>query len=155
MVKKADDGDEEVAFPPGIPRPHQVRDWCRYIEKRLTDLELTDVSNEEIPKGKFDLVWSKASLEPPPKLPAKASWADQMRFRSMRDEIEKRRRHNEHVAAQRDEWFSKGNNEYFELITSTMVKTNPGLRQVLRDRYYVGDARPPLTSCGAQVLQDA
>ena len=41
MVKKADDGDEEVAFPPGIPRPHQVRDWCRYIEKRLTDLELT------------------------------------------------------------------------------------------------------------------
>ena len=75
MVKKADDSDEEVAFPPGIPRPHQVRDWCRYIEKRLTDLELTDVSNEEIPKGKFDLVWSKASLEPPPKLPAKASWA--------------------------------------------------------------------------------
>ena len=45
------------------------------------------------------------------------------------------------MAAQRDEWFSKGNNEYFELITSTMVKTNPGLRQVLRDRYYVGDGR--------------
>ena len=100
-------------FPAGLPAPHLARDWARSVESVLTDRGLTDVAREEIPSGLFPKLWSVQALEPPPELPSKASFGDTLRWRSMRDEVEKRIAHNEQVVEQRREWWLKRNHEYF------------------------------------------
>ena len=94
-----------------------------------------------MPEGKFDLVYSDASLEMPPRPGDRASYGDKLAYRKYVDEIEKRRRHNTKVKQERNAWFLKGNHEYFELITQSMMKTNPGLRETLRDRFYLAEGR--------------
>ena len=47
-----------------------------------------------------------------------------MKYRSFVDEIEKRIAHNELVRAQREAYFKMANSQYFELMTSSMVRTH-------------------------------
>ena len=42
-------------------------------------------------------------------------------------------------AEQKQTWWRDKLNEYFELITGSMEMTQPGLREVLRERYHCGD----------------
>ena len=126
-------------FPPGLPKPHLARDWARSMETALTDLELTDVARKTLPPGKFDKLWSDAALEPPPDLPEGASFSEQLAWRRARDEVEKRRAHNELTMEKRRHWWTTKNHEYFVLITDSMLRTAPTLRETLRDRYEVSD----------------
>ena len=97
------------SFPAGLPKPHLARDWGRSLETALTEKGLTDVARKEMPPGLFPKLWSPQALEEPPALPDGASFGDQMKWRSMRDEIEKRRSHNAHVKEQREDWWLKKN----------------------------------------------
>ena len=83
------------AFPSGLPKPHAARDWGRSIQTAITERGLTDVARKELPPGLFDKLWSADALQEPPELPAGASFGDQLRWRSMRDEVEKRKAHND------------------------------------------------------------
>jgi hypothetical protein len=126
-------------FPSGLPKPHHARDWGRSLESALAQQELTDVARRELPAGLFPKLWSTEALEPPPDLPQGASFGDQLKWRSMRDEVEKRRAHNEQTKERRKDWWLKKNHEYFMLITDSMLKTNPALQDTLIDRYLVTD----------------
>ena len=57
----------------------------------------------------------------------------------MCDEVRKRRAHNERVNKQAEAWFKTKNHEFFLLITDSMIKTHPGLRDTLRDRCALGE----------------
>ena len=67
----------------------------------------------------------------PPPLPAKATWGDKLKMRSYTDELERRKAENTRVLAERDDWWREGSNEYFTLITDSMVVTAPSLRDLL------------------------
>ena len=49
----------------------------------------------------------------------------------MCDEVRKRRSHNERVSKQAEAWFKTKNHEFFILITDSMIKTHPGLRDMM------------------------
>ena len=96
---------ESFEFPAGIPRPHAYAEWLRQLETSATKLDLIDISLERVPEGKFDLVYSDASLEMPPRPGDRASYGDKLAYRKYVDEIEKRRRHNAKVKQERNAWF--------------------------------------------------
>ena len=102
---------------------------------------LTSVCRDRLPAGTFDKMWSEEALKPPPPLPKDASWSDQMRHRNFVDELERRVSRNAQIKEQRDEWWKTSNNLLFTLITQSMEKTAPGLRQLLRERFHVGIPR--------------
>jgi len=125
------------AFPSGLPKPHAARDWGRSIQTAITERGLTDVARKELPPGLFDKLWSADALQEPPELPAGASFGDQLRWRSMRDEVEKRKAHNDLTMEKRKHWWLEKNHEYFVMITDTMQHSAPGLYDTLYDRYMV------------------
>ena len=139
--EKRDKMEELIAFPSGIPRPHLIRDWDRGLESTIAEEHLTDVAAERLPAGKFDSIWPPESLLPAPKLSRDATFSEQLSHRKFVDEIESRTRHNEKVMAERDTWFKDGNDRYFKIMTDTMVRTQPSLRQVLRDRCRLPEGR--------------
>ena len=51
--------------------------------------------------------------------------------------MERRRSENIHIEEQRKYWWLKHNNKYFVLVTDSMLKSAPGLREQLRARYHV------------------
>lgn len=136
-----EEASEEVRFPPGIPRPHAIDEFKRSLESKLATDDLTDIALKRVPAGKFDSLWPEAALQDPAPLPAKASWSDNDRYRRALVEVESRKRTNARIKAQRTEWYSKGNDEYFHVIADSMRETNPTLRTTLRDEYYLSDGR--------------
>lgn len=78
-------------------------------------------------------------MEPPPEPPEGASWQDNMRYQSALIEHEKRVAFNKRLADQKATWWRDHLNEYFEVIVSSMERTQPGLRETLRERYHCGD----------------
>ena len=125
-------------FPQGLARPHQARDWHRSLESAAADRDLTDVIRHRLPVGKFPKLHSDASLiigvdEPG----ADASFKDKLSYVSRRDKCEERKKENEQILEQRADWWLKNNNQLFNLIVGTMVKTAPALRENLRDKFLV------------------
>ena len=57
----------------------------------------------------------------------------------MVDEIEKRMKFNQQLREEKEQWWLEHNHQLFIIITGSMEKTNPGLRDLLRDRYHVQD----------------
>ena len=92
-------------FPGGLARPHEVRNWAQSIESAVATRDITDVPNRAIPESRFPPLWSKESLDSPPKLPRDAGFSEKMQHRRMCDEIEKRKAHNSSVLAQREDWW--------------------------------------------------
>ena len=135
-MSKSTSGFTTVEFPAGVPKPNQTRDWGQSIESNLATLGLTDVANERLPPGQFKKLWSDEALQDPPKLPSKASFNEQAKWRQMRDDVERKRSENTQIKEQCETWFKSKNHEYFVLITDTMKRTQPGLRDLLRDRYF-------------------
>ena len=128
-----------MEFPAGLPKPHQSRDWGRLLESNVTARGLTDVAREQLPKGLFEKLWSAEALQDPPLLPEGAPFGDQMRWRALRDTVEKRLNDNQRTKEQREDWWTKKNHEYFLLVTDSMKRTAPGLRDLLVDRFLVTD----------------
>ena len=62
-----------------------------------------------------------------------------MRHRAFVDEVEKRTSHNALVREQKEAWWLDANNTLASIITESMEKTNPALRDTLQDRYHVHD----------------
>ena len=109
------------------------------MESVLTHHDLIEVANGAIPDGKFDKIWSDRALTPLPPPPDDASWSDNLRYRQHLDDIEKRKAHNETVLAQRRTFWRDKTNLLFEILTASMIRTAPGLRDTLRAKYGGGD----------------
>ena len=128
---------EVLPFPKGIPLPHEARDWGHSIESALAKEDLTDVARGRITAGLFAKPWSDAACAEPPTLPEAASYSDQCRHRSSLVDVERRRSENIRIEEQRKDWWLKHNNKYFVLVTDSMLKSAPGLREQLCSRYHV------------------
>lgn len=128
-------------FPRGVPKPHAVRDWAKSLQTAVAASGLTDLSLGRIPVGRFSPLWPADSLTLLPEPPRGASFGDKMAYRKHEDEIQKRLRHNEQIIAQRNEWYSDGSNDYFTIITDSLIDTQPTLRDLLRDRFDMGDGK--------------
>ena len=85
--------------------------------------------------------WSAKALEPVEEPPADATYKDKQYYKRECIELEKRLAFNKRLAEQKQTWWRDKLNEYFELITGSMERTQPGLREVLRERYHCGDWR--------------
>lgn len=109
------------------------------MESVLTHHDLIEVANGAIPDGKFDKIWSDRALTPLPPPPDDASWSDNLRYRQHLDDIEKRKAHNETVLAQHRTFWRDKTNLLFEILTASMIRTAPGLRDTLRAKYARGD----------------
>ena len=48
------DNVKVMAFPPGMPRPHQARNWGRSLQSVLAHHGLTDIILDQIPASKFE-----------------------------------------------------------------------------------------------------
>ena len=139
-IQDKDDGQQLVTFPQGSHKPHEARAWGRSLDSTLTKHEgLSSVARNRLPPGMFPKLWSEDALKPPPKLPKDATFRDQMSHRNMVDEIEKRTNQNATVIEQREEWWKTNNNLLFTIMTDSMIKSNPGLRDAMRERFHVID----------------
>ena len=124
-----------LSFPGGAAEPHEVRRWQRSLQSTLVIEKLTDVASGKLPAGKFGVLWSKASLAAPPAPPTQPTWSEELKYRSFVDEVEKRKRFNKAVKEESAAYFRDENNRYFTIITDSMVRTNPSMRDTLRERY--------------------
>ena len=106
-----------VHFPPGIPPPHQLRKWARYIEGRLPELDLVELAQNTLPLGKFDPIYPDTMFEEI-RLPRDASTSERLSHRRWAESQTKMRLHNDKVKAARDAWWSNALNLYFELRRS-------------------------------------
>ena len=95
---------------------------------------LTHVANAKLPPGMFEELYDEDALRDPPDFPSNPSFGDQATHRKLCDDIQRRKLHNERVIKQSESWFKTKNNEFFVIITDSMAKTHPGLRDLLRDR---------------------
>ena len=137
---KLNDSNAKICeFPPGLPRPDDIRNWGVSVEAALTHHGLTEVASGSIPDGTFDKIWSDRALVPLPAPPDGASWGDMMKYRQHLDEIEKRKAHNETIMAKRRTYWRDKTNVLFQLLTDSMVRTAPALRDTLRAKYARGD----------------
>ena len=126
-------------FPAGLPRPDHARNWGRSAESVLAQRGLTDVSQGKITPGTFEPLWPDELLEDPPALPPNASFSDRARYTSWLRDVEKMRAHNLVVCERREAWWRDKNNELFTILTDSMVRTQPSLRELLRQHYHVKD----------------
>ena len=55
-----------------------------------------------------------------------------MSFRKFQDEVLRRRDENEQIKERRNAWWRTDNNKYFVIVTDSMIRTNPGMRELLR-----------------------
>jgi hypothetical protein len=110
------------------------------MDARLTDIGLTSVARNKLPPGMFRKPWSQDALELPLAPPSqRASYKDQLAYRQMADEIERRLNENAQLAEQKQQWWLEHNNQYFTELTEGMRRTNPGLRDMLREKHHVQD----------------
>ena len=130
---------QQSEFPAGVPRPHVTRNWGKWLEKECIERGLTDVRHGKFTPGLFAKKWSARALEPVEELPEDATYKDKQAYRRECIELEKRLAFNKRLAEQKQTWWRDKLNEYFELITGSMERTQPGLREVLRERYHCGD----------------
>jgi hypothetical protein len=138
-AQKSDSSDAHVVFPSGAPKRHVARQWGRDMDARLTSIGKTCVARNKLPPGMFRKPWSKEALELPPAPSAKASYKDLLSYRQWTDEIERRMNDNAQLAEQKEQWWLENNNKYFTELTEGMRRTNPGLRDLLRERHHVQD----------------
>jgi len=137
---QGDSADRSIYdLPAGVPRPHAARDWGKWLEKELITRGLTDVARGKFTPGLFPVKWSKEALEDIPPLPEDASWSEKMKYQGAVIELEKRVAFNKRLADQKSTWWRDRLNEYFDVIVSSMERTQPGLREVLKERYHTGD----------------
>lgn len=128
-----------VALPAGLPKPHALRAWGKWLEKERINRGLTDVAREQFPPGLFPKKWSKEALEPVEEPPADASWKDKQAYKLACLKLEERRAFNAQLKERKETWWRDRLNEYFDLLTSSMEDTQPGLREVLRSKFACGD----------------
>ena len=121
-----------IPFPAGLSRPDQARDWANSLASAVAYAGLTHVANAKLPPGLFEELYDSEAIRDPPPLPDHPTYSDACKHRSMRDEVRKRRAHNERVNKQAESWFKTKNHEFF------ILKTHPGLRDMLRDRCALG-----------------
>ena len=133
--------EDEVPFPAGIPKPHDVEAWARSLKKQFLARGVADVAREVVPEGKFDALYPESMLAPMSKPGKGASWSEEATYRRHLDELEKRKLHNANIMAKRTEWFNDGNNTVFEIVVDTMVHTQPALRKTLKDAHQLEDGR--------------
>ena len=89
-----------IVFPPGAPKRHEARHWGRRMDHYLTEVNLTAVARDKLPTGMFKKPWSAEALQPPPPLPPRASFRDQMSHRQLTDAIEGKMNDNEQLREQ-------------------------------------------------------
>ena len=99
-----------------------------------------ELAQNTLPLGKFDPIYPDTMFEEI-RLPRDASTSERLSHRRWAESQTKMRLHNDKVKAARDAWWSNALNLYFELITSTMVKHQPNLRDRLRQTCYLGEGR--------------
>ena len=128
-----------IPFPAGQPKPHDSRKWGRALESLMTVLKLTDTMRKRIPEGKFDPLWAQSALQPPPPLGKNPHYKDVVAHRQFQDVITHRKATNRKIEAQRDEWWRDSNHEFFTIIVDSMIKTNPGMYELLREKFHVSD----------------
>ena len=112
-----------IAFPSGLPKPHESRRWSRSLQTVATALKLNDTMRRKIPAGKFDPLWGKDQLMDPPALPEKATYKDVLAYRQMNDTIQRRKDTNKQTIEARNAWWRTSNSEYFQVITDSMLRT--------------------------------
>ena len=88
--RDADDAKTVSPFPAGALKRHEARAWGRSLDAVITARGLTSVARNKLPPGHFPKLWSDQALELPPAPRSNASYRDQLSFRSMCDEVEKR-----------------------------------------------------------------
>lgn len=67
-----------IEFPGCAPKRHQARAWGMAMDSLLTTRGLTSVARNKLPPGMFRRPWSDEALQPPPALPARPSYKDQL-----------------------------------------------------------------------------
>ena len=87
-----------VHFPPGIPPPHKLRKWARYIEGRLPVMELVELAQNTYPQGKFDPIYPESMFEDL-RLSRDASMSEKLSHRKWQESQTKMRLHNDKVKA--------------------------------------------------------
>ena len=122
-----------------MPRPHATREWGKWLEEQKIERGLTDVAHGKYTPGLFPKRWSKKALEPIEEPPAEASYKDKQYYKRECLELEKRLAFNERLKEQKLTWWRDKLNEYFEVLTGSMKRTQPGLREVLREHCHCGD----------------
>ena len=55
--------EQDVPFPSGIPRKHQVELWHTSLNHKVAEADLVDISQERIPAGRFKFVYPAEMLE--------------------------------------------------------------------------------------------
>ena len=134
-----DEINQLVELPAGVPRPHATRNWGKYIEKELIANNLTDVAHGKFPPGMFPKKWSKKALEPVEVPPDDAPYKDRQAYKRECVELEKRVAYNAQLTDQKSTYWRNALNMYFDILTRTMERTQPGLREILREKYHSGD----------------
>mgnify|MGYP006155267663 CR=1 FL=1 len=128
-----------VPFPGGACRPDQMEKWIRWKHSEQVARGLNDIAHGRIPEGKFKPLWDKEAIAPLPTAPAKTSFGDKLKIRHHQDEINRRKAENARIIAERNEWWRDGNNEYFTMITDSMIVSAPSMREMLQERYRIDD----------------
>ena len=101
----------------------------------------------KIPAGKFEPLWGKEQLRDPPPLPEKHTYKDELAYRQMEDTIQRRKDLNRQTVEARNAWWRTSNSQYFQVLTDSMLRTAPGMREILVERYAMGDGF--YDGCGA------
>ena len=129
-----------MPFPGMTIRPHEARAYGQSLDAVMVQHPgLTSVARNKLPPGKFPKPWTEGALEPPPPLPADATWKDLLTHRSYVDKVEERTTYNAQIKEKKEEWWKDNNHLLFSIITESMEKTAPTLREILRERFHVAD----------------
>ena len=136
---KDKDSAELPDFPGGLPRPDLARNYGRALESALVTHGFTDVAQGKVTPGLFAPLWSAEAVADPPPCPDGASFGDLAKHRSWTCDVERRKAQNKQIRQQRQTWWRDNNNSLFTLITDSMVRTAPNLRELLREKYHVSD----------------
>ena len=99
------------------------------MDKECIQRGLTDVRHGKFTPGLFAKKWSAKALEPIEEPPEGASYKDKQYYKRECLELEKRVAFNARLAEQKNTWWRDKLNEYFEVITVSMKRTQPGLRE--------------------------
>ena len=131
-------GTKLIEFPMGVPKPHKMAAYGRSLEQVTVELNLSDVSRNQLPAGRFAAPFSDASVADLPELPDDPTPRDKLGHIKAMADLEVRRAHNRKVDDEIRTYWRDMSHLYFLLITGSMERTNPAMRERLRDLYHVG-----------------
>ena len=113
--------------------------WIKWKHSEQVARGLNDIAHGRIPEGKFKPLWDKEAITPLGSLPSKPSFSDKLKIKNHHDEVNRRKAENARIIAERNEWWRDGNNEYFTMITDSMIVSAPSMREMLQERYRIDD----------------